>query len=162
VVNTSRQLGGTLGGPVAGAVLASGLASALHGRAVAAAAGLPAAVWPKFVASFSAAARAGLEVGRGQASATLPARTPPSLAPHLNRLIHEVFAGSYIEAMHWALAVPVALLVAGSLACLAMRREPGPAPTPGSAATSVAARRDAPGGPALDPAAGEPVPSALE
>ena len=138
VVNTSRQLGGTLGGAVAGAVLASVLASALHGRAVAAAAGLPAAVRPMFVARFSAAARAGLEVGRGQLSARLPAGTPPSLAPHLDQLIHEVFAGSYIEAMHWALAVPAVILVIGALACLTMRREPGPAQSANSAATSRA------------------------
>jgi EmrB/QacA subfamily drug resistance transporter len=139
VVNTSRQLGGTLGGAVAGAVLASGLASAMHGRAVAAAAGLPAAVRPAFVASFSAAARAGLQVGRGQVSARLPAGTPRSLVPHLYQLSHEVFAASYIEAMHWALAVPVALLIAGALACLAMRRQPEPAQAAGSAATSTAA-----------------------
>jgi MFS family permease len=30
---------------------------------------------------------------------------------------------SYIEAMHWALAVPVAVLIAGALACLTMRPE---------------------------------------
>jgi EmrB/QacA subfamily drug resistance transporter len=126
VVNTSRQLGGTLGGAIAGAVLASGLASALHGRAVAAAAQLPAAVRSKFVASFSAAARSGLQVGRGQVTAKLPAGTPRSAAPHLHQLIQEVFARSYIEAMHWALAVPVAILVVGALACLAMRREPRP------------------------------------
>jgi EmrB/QacA subfamily drug resistance transporter len=77
VVNTSRQLGGTLGGAVAGAVLASELASALHSRAVAASAGLPAAVRSKFVASFSAAARAGLQVGKGQARARQALRCPP-------------------------------------------------------------------------------------
>jgi EmrB/QacA subfamily drug resistance transporter len=127
VVNTSRQLGGTLGGAVAGAVLASGLASALHSRAVAAAAQLPATVRSKFVASFAATARAGLQVGKGQVSSRLPAGIPRSVAPHLHQLIQEVFARSYIEAMHWALAVPVAILVAGALACLAMRREAGPA-----------------------------------
>lgn len=40
--------------------------------------------------------------------------------------------------MHWALAVPVAILVAGVLACLAMHREAGPASTAVSAATSMA------------------------
>ena len=139
VVNTSRQLGGTLGGAVAGAVLASGLASALHGRAVAAAAGLPAAVRPQFVAGFAAAARAGLQVGRGQVSARQPAGTPHSAAAHLHQLVHEVFASSYIAAMHWALAVPVAILVAGALACLAMRREAAPAGTAAPAAASMVA-----------------------
>ncbi len=138
VVNTSRQLGGTLGGAVAGAVLASRLASALHARAAAAAAGLPAAVRQPLVSSFSAAARAGLQVGRGEVSASLPAGTSRSLALHLQAVIHGVFAGSYIEAMHWALAVPVAILVAGALACLAMRREPGPASAAGSPATPAA------------------------
>jgi EmrB/QacA subfamily drug resistance transporter len=143
VVNTSRQLGGTLGGAVAGAVLASGLAAALHGRAVAAAAQLPAAVRPRFVASFSAAARAGLQVGRGQANAKLPAGFPRSAMPHLHELSQEVFARSYIEAMHWALAVPVAVLVVGVLACLAMRREPGPASAAASSVGLAAATRTA-------------------
>ncbi len=128
VANTSRQLGGTLGGAVAGAVLASELASALRVRAAAAAAQLPAAARRPFVASFSADARTGLQVGRGQASARLPAGTPRSLAPQLHRLIQDVFARSYIEAMHWALAVPVAILLAGALACLTMRRQAAPAP----------------------------------
>jgi EmrB/QacA subfamily drug resistance transporter len=138
VVNTSRQLGGTLGGAVAGAVLAGKLASALPARAAAAARGLPAAVRGPFVASFSAAARAGLQVGRGQVSARPPAGTSPSLALHLQEVIHEVFAGSYIEAMRWALGVPVAILVVGTLACLTMRREPAHASTAGSPATSAA------------------------
>jgi EmrB/QacA subfamily drug resistance transporter len=139
VVNTSRQLGGTLGGAVAGAVLASGLASALHGRAVAAAAQLPAAVRPQFVAGFSAAGRTGLQVGRGQVDGKLPAGTPRSVAPHLHQLIHEVFAQSYIQAMHWALAVPVAILAAGALACLIMRRETRPAPATASVGLAAAA-----------------------
>jgi hypothetical protein len=41
--------------------------------------------------------------------------------------------------MHWALAVPVTILVAGALACLAMRRETAPALAAGSAAASTAA-----------------------
>jgi EmrB/QacA subfamily drug resistance transporter len=135
VQNTARQLGGTLGGAIAGAVLASGLASALHGNAVAAAARLPAAARRPFVAGFSAAARAGLQVGRGQAGAALPAGTPRALAPQLHRLIQEVFARSYVEAMHWALAIPVAILLVGALACLAMRREPEPATAAVSAGT---------------------------
>jgi hypothetical protein len=96
------------------------------------------AVRPAFVASFSAAARAGLQVGSGQASARLPAGTPPSLASHLYQLSHEVFAASYIEARRWAFAVPVVILVAGALACLAMRRQAEPAPTVNPAATSTA------------------------
>jgi hypothetical protein len=139
VVNTSRQLGGTLGGAVAGAVLASGLASALHGRAIAAAAQLPAAVRSKFVASFAAAARAGLQVGKGQVSAKLPAGIPRSAAPHLHQVTQQVFASSYIEAMHWALAVPAAILIAGALACLTMRHEAGPASVTASAGLTTAA-----------------------
>jgi hypothetical protein len=60
------------------------------------------------------------------------------MAAHLHQLSHEVFAGSYIQAMHWALAVPVVILVAGALACLAMRREPARASTASPAATSIA------------------------
>jgi hypothetical protein len=64
---------------------------------------------------------------------------PRSAAPHLHQLSQQVFASSYIEAMRWALAVPVAILIGGALACLTMRREVGPASVPASAGLAAAA-----------------------
>jgi MFS family permease len=144
VVNTSRQLGGTFGGAVTGAVLASSLASAMHVRAVTAAAQLPASVRGPFVAGFAQAAKAGLQVGRGEAGAKLPPGTPSALVPHLRALVQDVFARSYIDAMHTALAIPAAVLLAGALACLLLRRA--------QPATS----------PALTPAPREPETAALD
>jgi EmrB/QacA subfamily drug resistance transporter len=141
VVNTSRQLGGTFGGAVTGAVLAGSLASGLRARASTAAARLPAPVRQPFVAGFARAAKAGLQVGRGQAGAKLPPGTPRALVPHLRLLVQDVFARSYVDAMHAALAIPVAVLLAGALACLLLRRAPHPAASP---APVLAARQPTP------------------
>jgi EmrB/QacA subfamily drug resistance transporter len=154
VLNTGRQLGATLGGAITGAVLASQLATKLHARAVTAAAQLPAPDRRPFVAGFSAAARSGLQVGRGQARARIPAGTPAAVVPRLERLIHDVFARAYIAAMHPTLAISVALLLAGALACLLLRRTPAagtvppparpPRPAQVLAAAPVLAREGAP------------------
>jgi len=73
------------------------------------------------------------------AAAQLPAGIPRSAAPQLHQLTQQVFASSYIEAMHWARAVPVAILIAGALACLTTRREAGPASVTASAGLATAA-----------------------
>jgi EmrB/QacA subfamily drug resistance transporter len=123
-LNTGRQLGGTVGGAVTGAVLATELTSALHSRAAGAAAGLPTPARQPFVAGFARAASAGLQVGRGQAAATLPRGVPPSLVPRLDQLIHSVFAQSYLQAMRPTLIISVGLLLAGAASCLLLRRHP--------------------------------------
>jgi len=41
--------------------------------------------------------------------------------------------------VHWARAVPVAILIAGALACLTTRREAGPASVTASAGLATAA-----------------------
>jgi MFS family permease len=76
VLNTGRQLGATLGGAISGAVLATQLATSLHARALAAARTLPAGARQPFVNGFTRAAHTGLQVGRGQAGARIPAGTP--------------------------------------------------------------------------------------
>jgi hypothetical protein len=87
------------------------------------------------VAGFARAARAGLQVGRGQAGARIPASTPASLVPRLEHLTHDVFAGAYVTAMHPTLALSVAILIGGAAACLLLRRTPA-AGTPGAHAAS--------------------------
>jgi EmrB/QacA subfamily drug resistance transporter len=135
VLNTGRQLGATLGGAITGAVLATQLAVGLHTGALAAARALPLAARQPFVAGFARAAEAGLQVGRGQAGARIPATTPASLVPRLQHLIHEVFASAYIQAMHPALGLSVAILIVGAAACLLLRATPA-ADSPGARATS--------------------------
>ena len=142
VLNTGRQLGATLGGAVTGAVLASQLVTAMHGRAAADAGALPEAARGRFVAGFAHAAKAGLQVGRGQPVAPIPRGTPLSLAGRLEHLYTDVFTHGYIAAMRPTLAVSVAFLLAGAAACLLLRRRPSPQPT--AAATAAQAARALP------------------
>jgi len=127
-LNTGRQLGGTIGGAVTGAVLATRLSSALQARAVAAAASLPPAARHPFVAGFSRAASAGLQVGRGQAAEQLPRGVPAPLVPGLQQLAHDVFVHSYLQAMRPTFAISVLLLLAGAATCLLLRRHPASPP----------------------------------
>lgn len=129
VLNTGRQLGATLGGAITGAVLAGQLAADLRTRAVAAAAALPASARRGFLDGEAAATRSGLQIGRGQAAAHIPAGTPAALASRLENLAHDVFARAYIAAMHPTLALSIAILLAGAAGCLLLRRRPdGPDP----------------------------------
>jgi len=81
------------------------------------------------------------------------ARTAASLLPAAARghLIHDVFARAYIAAMRPALAIPAALLIAGALACLLLRRDPvpGPVPQPGPSAQAAETLPDAAPAPAI-------------
>jgi EmrB/QacA subfamily drug resistance transporter len=149
VLNTGRQLGATLGGAITGAVLASELATDLHTRALAAAHALPAVARGPFVAGFASAAKAGLQVGRGQVGVRIPANTHRALIPEINRLANDVFDHAYIAAMRPTLAVSVALLLAGGLACLLLSRSqvpatvvrpPGPSPQAAETLTSKPGR----------------------
>jgi EmrB/QacA subfamily drug resistance transporter len=136
VLNTGRQLGATLGGTISGAVLASRLSSAARTLAPAAARALPPAARPAFTGGFAQAAKAGLQVGRGETAVHLPPGAPAPLAAQIQRLAHDVFGHSYIAAMHTAMIIPVALLLAGSAACLLLRRTTNPgAPPPAPSAT---------------------------
>jgi EmrB/QacA subfamily drug resistance transporter len=127
VLNTGRQLGGALGAAITGAVLAAQLATAMQTRARADARLLPAAARPAFVHGFFSASRSGLQLGRGQSAASVPPGTPAQLVPQLRRLIHDVFTHGYITAMRPTLAISVAMLLAGAVACLLLRRRPAAA-----------------------------------
>jgi EmrB/QacA subfamily drug resistance transporter len=125
IVNTARQFGAALGSSVTGATLANRLAAAMHDRALAAAATLPPPVRPAFVAGFSHAATAQLQVGRGESGIPLPPGVPPASAAQVRSLTTDVFANSYISALRPTLALPAAILLAGAAACLLLlRRRP--------------------------------------
>jgi EmrB/QacA subfamily drug resistance transporter len=118
VLNTTRQLGAVVGAAAVGAVLQNRLASALHDQAVTAAVQLPPAFRGQFVAGFDQAAKSGLQVGRGQTGASLPANLPASLVATIQHLVHDVFVNGYVNAMRPTVAVSVAVLAVASVSCL--------------------------------------------
>ena len=118
VLNTMRQLGSVIGAAVVGAVLQNRLAVSLHDQAAASASQLPAAVQGRFIDGFSQASRSGLQVGRGQSGATLPAGLPAQIAGRIQQLIHDVFIHGYVTAMRPTVALAVVVLALASLSCL--------------------------------------------
>jgi hypothetical protein len=87
----------------------------MHSRAVTAADQLPVTAREGFVAGFDGAARHGLLVGRGQSGIAAPSAA-------VQRLVDDVYTHAFIAAQRPALAVPVAVLLAGALCGLLVRR----------------------------------------
>ncbi|MGH3306012.1 MAG: hypothetical protein ACRDOK_31015, partial [Streptosporangiaceae bacterium] len=63
-----------------------------------------------------------------------PRGVPAPLVPRLDQLAHAVFVQSYVQAMRPTLAISVALLLAGAVACLLLRRHPAGRPASQGAA----------------------------
>jgi hypothetical protein len=99
-------------------VLQNRLAVGLHDQAVTAAAQLPQAFQGQFVARFDQAAESGLQVGRGQTGASLPANLPASLVGTIQDLVHQVFVNGYVIAMRPTVGVAVAVLAVASVSCV--------------------------------------------
>jgi len=119
VLNTTRQLGSAIGAAVVGAVLQNQLAGSMHSEAVTRAAVLPQPYQAGFVAAVDAAAKAGLQVGRGQSGgAQLPAGLPAPVAQALTQLSHEVFINAYLLAYKPTVYGAVAVLLVASVSCL--------------------------------------------
>lgn len=126
VLNTTRQLGTVVGSAVVGAVLQNRLAIAFHEQAVRYSAQLPANFQSAFVNGFDNAAKGGLQLGRGQSGASLPAGIPPGAAGAIQRLTHEVFIHGFLIAYRPTVYFVVALILVASVSCLlaAARRLP--------------------------------------
>jgi EmrB/QacA subfamily drug resistance transporter len=128
VLNTTRQLGAVVGSATIGAILQNRLATALHDEALRRSVQLPAQFRQRFVDGFNGAAKAGLNVGRGQtgSAAQTPAGVPPDVARQLAQVAHDTFVNAYLNAMRPTLIFPVVLLAIGSLSCtLIVRRKRG-------------------------------------
>jgi EmrB/QacA subfamily drug resistance transporter len=123
VLNTTRQLGGVIGSAAVGAVLQAQLSTQLRTAAVAHATELPTRYRDGFVAAFSRAAADGLQVGRGQSGAALPADLPSEVT----RVAATTFREGFVAALRPSLALAVAVLVAAAVSCLLIRRR-RPAP----------------------------------
>lgn len=130
VLNTIRQIGTIVGSAAVGAVLQNRLAASLRSEAASRAAGLPGSVRGRFVAGFANAGKHGLDVGAGQTGVALkpPPGTPPGLADRIRRLAVSAFEHGFVHAMRPTLALPIAVIVLGALACLLIRRRPAEIP----------------------------------
>ena len=121
VLNTVRQLGGSIGSAVIGAVLQNRLATELHDQAVAQSGQVPPAFRGQFVNGFSHAASSGFKVGVGQSGGVkLPAGIPPAIVHTLQSLFKQVFDQAYTNAVRPTLVVSIVVLAVGALSCLAI------------------------------------------
>ncbi|HEY2699492.1 MAG TPA: MFS transporter [Pseudonocardiaceae bacterium] len=133
---TARQLGSAIGSAVVGGVLATFLAVNMQSKATTAASQLPEPARAAFLNGFANLSQSGLSVGRGQSGgATVPASVPASLRPQVQDLMHNIFTGSYIDAMRMSLVIPVALLLVCAITCALFLK-------PRAAATPAAAQQD--------------------
>jgi hypothetical protein len=115
---------------VLGALLQNRMVTALHAQATHYAGQLPPQVRGPFVASFNAAARNGLEVGRDQTGGTLhlPSGIPATVVAQVQRMAEAVFTHSFADAMRPTLVLPLALILLAALSCVAVRSSALPRP----------------------------------
>jgi MFS family permease len=165
VLNTIRQVGLVIGTAAVGALLQNRLVSEMTSQATARSAALPAEVRSRFITEIQNTAKNGIQVGAGQnGGLAKQSGLPGSLVAEVARIGHEVFAFGYVDAMRSTMVLPVVLLTAAALSCLAIqqrKRQAAPAPAvagavaDGAAANGAAANGAPVGGPAAeDPAAG--------
>ncbi|MEO3767259.1 MFS transporter [Streptomyces sp. B5E4] len=127
--NSLRQVGSVLAGAVIGAVLQTQIAASLTDEARRQATALPEDYRDDFVAGFADSGSAGGDVGATQnAAADLPADIPDAVATRMQELGGQVFGQGFVDAMGPTIGVSVAVLAAGAVACLAVKRHVGPSP----------------------------------
>src|SRR5437870_900048 len=119
VFNTMRQLGAVIGSAVIGAVLQAQLAVDLPAEATSASTQLPPQFRDQFISGFAQAARAGFQVGVGQAGgAQLPPNLPAQAIALIQTLARQVFERGFIDAMHPTAVVAVAVLIVAAAGCI--------------------------------------------
>jgi len=126
VISTLQELGAVLGSAAIGAVLQNQLATDLHNRAVSFATRLPAQAQAPFVDGFSKAAKAGLEVGRGQSgtSLALPAGIPAQVVQQIQQVAHAVFTQAFVDAMRPTMALAIVVILVAAVGALWARNNP--------------------------------------
>jgi hypothetical protein len=104
-------------------LLQNQLATDLHNRAVSYSAQLPGQAQGPFVDGFSRAAKAGLDVGRGQTgtSLALPAGVPAQSVHQIQLLAHAVFTQAFVDAMRPTMVLAIGVILLAAAACLAVR-----------------------------------------
>jgi MFS family permease len=123
VISTVQELGAVIGSAAIGALLQNQLAQDLHTRAVAYSSALPQQAQGPFVAGFSQAAKAGLQVGRGQTGTSLnvPQGLPAQLVQQIVQVAHHVFTQAFVDAMRPTMALAVVVILAAALAAVGAR-----------------------------------------
>ncbi len=123
VVNTIQEMGGVIGTAAIGALLQNQLATDLHNRAVSYSAQLPSQARAPFVDGFSQAAKAGLQVGRGQTgtSVSLPPGIPTQIAQQIQHVAHLVFTQAFVDAMRPTMALAIAVILVAAVGSIAAR-----------------------------------------
>jgi len=126
VISTVQELGAVLGSAAIGALLQNQLANDLHSRAVSYSTQLPAQAQGPFVDGFSKAAKAGLEVGRGQSgtSLSLPQGTPAQVVQQIQQVAHAVFTQAFVDAMRPTMALAVVVILVAAVGALWARNNP--------------------------------------
>src|SRR5207253_669490 len=126
VISTVQELGAVLGSAAIGALLQNQLANDLHHRAVSYATQLPAQAQGPFVDGFSKAAKAGLQVGRGQSgtSLSLPQGIPAPVAQQIQQVAHAVFTQAFVDAMRPTMALAIVVILAAAVGALWARNNP--------------------------------------
>ncbi|TDD65597.1 DHA2 family efflux MFS transporter permease subunit [Actinomadura darangshiensis] len=115
VLNTVRQIGTVIGSAAVGAVLQNRLAVSLHQEAVNRAGELPAGVRERFAAGLDGAAKDGLAAGTGHSGGFQ--------SPHIQQVAASAFEHGVVHAMRPTLALPIAVVAAGAVACFLVRSE---------------------------------------
>jgi len=126
VISTVQELGAVLGSAAIGALLQNQLATDLHSRAVSYSAQLPPQAQAPFVDGFSKAAKAGLQVGRGQSgtSLALPAGIPAQVAQQIQQIAHAVFTQAFVDAMRPTMALAIVVILVAAIGALWARNNP--------------------------------------
>jgi EmrB/QacA subfamily drug resistance transporter len=119
VFNTTRQVGTVIGTAGVGALLQNRLIAGFTSQAAQRTAGLPAPARAKIIAGFQHA-KGGLQVGAGHSRSGLGG---------------QIFTHGFVEGMRPTMGVPIVILLAGAVSCLAIKRQqrsPDAAAPPGS------------------------------
>jgi EmrB/QacA subfamily drug resistance transporter len=126
VISTIQELGAVIGSAAIGALLQNQLAADLHSRAVSYSAQLPAQAQAPFVDGFARAAKAGLEVGRGQTgtSLALPPGIPAQVAQQIQQVAHAVFTQAFVDAMRPTMALAIAIILLAAVGAVWARNRP--------------------------------------
>jgi len=119
VFATTRQVGGVIGSAAIGVLLQSRLAVELPVHARAAANALPPAYRRGFVAGVTRSGTADFST----VAVPLPSGTPAGIARQIQALGGHAFDVAFADAMRFTLILPIAILIIGVAACLAMRSQ---------------------------------------